>query len=193
MRAHAAEWLALATIIASVPMATAQGQAIIDGFVHNTEGKGAVGVKVAAYASGTKDHLQMTRTDSEGYYKFERPVQSTYDIMYTHSQMDLTTVEWLAENKKQHINIIMYKRGERRSVAAFHDNLQAAERFLFLIATLEPQNRDVLRREFADTGAGTLIVGSGPPLLGDPPGTAVSFINAKRRYLQSVVSELGAK
>src|SRR5262245_35558150 len=113
----------------------------VDGYVRDSANKPIAGVKVSLYATGKRDAIDSARTDANGYYKISRKLDSTYDIMYTHTQMDLAIVELLVEDKNQQISIKMYKRGEARPATAYHEALQATERGLFLILSLPEPDR----------------------------------------------------
>jgi hypothetical protein len=166
----------------------------VDGHVHDSTGNAIAGVKVSLYSTGKKDAIDTVRTDDNGHYTLSRKIESTYDMMFSHSKLDLATVELLAENKNQHINIKMYKRGEKRSASAYHEALQASERLLFTIVSLPPAERGGLMGEYKASGAMELVHSKAEMPLSDSPSEQISrFFGEKRELLKKLDRDTGGK
>jgi hypothetical protein len=141
------------------------GNVMVDGHVQDSKGKPISGVKVALWVIGQPKPIDSTRTDGDGYFKFNAMLGATYDIVYTHSKLDGSCVPWLAESKNQHINKVLYQKGEKRPAGAFHESLAAVERMLLIVASLDKTKRGEAIAEFA--GEERLVMGKEMPVQAD--------------------------
>lgn len=175
--------------------ATSEGQTKfkVDGYVKDSKGSPIPGVMVGIYSTSNKDSVEPARTNKSGYYKIEKPITDTYDILYTHTNFDLSTVEMLAENSTQHINIKMYRRGEKRPAVAFHGNLQSAERLLVLAVSRNEEGKNRLLKVYRESRASALLTDSDMPAINEDSKNIRELLERKRRYIKALELTVNSK
>jgi hypothetical protein len=98
-------------------------------------------VAVKIMAIGKKDPVYRVITDKDGHYEIKVKLDSTYDLWYTHTKMETSIVVFLSGGKNQHINKVLYARGEKRPISAMHETFLSAERMMFYALSVAPEDR----------------------------------------------------
>src|SRR6266851_1187615 len=88
----------------------ARAQVNVEGKVLNSKNDPVGGVDVAIYVVGNKDPITSQKSDPKtGEYHFVRlQLAGAFDIMYTHTMYEATTVSRLTEQDNQHVSKVIY-------------------------------------------------------------------------------------
>lgn len=164
---------------------------VIDGSVQDSSGKAIPGVKVAVWIIGRNVPVDSVRTDEQGYFKFMAKAGSTFDIVYTHTRLEPCCIPWLVENKKQHINKVLYARGEKRPVGSYHEALVSTERMMLIAAAVPRQERKAIVNEFTEGNIGAIMTVSFQQTGIEFPGDTRLLLEGRQTNLKNAYKEIG--
>jgi hypothetical protein len=170
----------LLAVVATPSTAAAQK---ITGVVVDATNKPVMGVDVELHPTSPKDGVQKKTTDKDGVYEFN-PVQfsAAYDIVYSHSKMDLVVISRLAEKKAQEINNVMYRKGQPRPALALLESVQSAERLIIMaVNSRDSSQRTALLRLIDEDVQKTLLSADETLLTKGEKPEVVSYLQARRK------------
>ena len=124
------------------PTTSASPQITVTGVVYGSNGKPIDGVAVSLYVPGATKSVRTVRSNGGGRFELRASTMRAFEIVYSHSRYDLEVVCWLAGVEDHSISKIIYKRGEKRPLAALHATLESAERVAVSRNLLAPDKRD---------------------------------------------------
>jgi len=130
-------------------------QITVEGKVMNNKNNPVGGVDVAIYVPGSTNPVVSQKTDSKtGEYRFLKlQVTGAFDIMYTHSMYDTSTVSRLAEGDNQHVSKVIYLKGQPKAVTALHEQFLSTRRLVFLAVAIDRKDdRTAFVARLADLG-----------------------------------------
>ena len=117
------------------------------GTVVDSKGKPIAGVTVTLFPTGKADSVKSApATGPDGAYDFGAvSVGSAFDLFFTSAKTDPACISRLYEAKDQHINTVLYQKGEPRPALVVLDTLQAVERAVFFAVSNDSVRTQVER------------------------------------------------
>lgn len=134
-------WYALVFAFMVILAPSSEAQITVDGKVMDSKNKPVGGVDVAIYVPGNKDAITSQKSHKEtGEYCFSNlKLSDAFDIVYTHSQYETSSVSRLADQDNQHISKTVYRKGEPKPLTAVHERFLSVRRFAFLASAIDNQ------------------------------------------------------